>query len=595
MCGIVLAGSSQFLSQGEVSLFEKLVYHDTIRGSHSTGVYAGYSFSYPKQDQYVIYGKTAQPGPEFLESKTWDSISSQDYKNGTTVNKRFPYFLVGHNRYATMGAKTAENAHPFVSGKIMLVHNGTLSNQSLLPDWKDFEVDSANICHAIDKQGIDKTLQQLDGAFTLVWYNDEEKTLNIIRNEERPFHLARTSGGSWFGASEEEMLMWIIQRDDKYSIAKSSPKIVEHFECEVGVQYVFDVGGGRFSLVDQIKHNLPTFTRGYYRYGSYSGWDDLDDDDYSYNYPYGSNNFQGKGTSGTTTAKTNVTNLPVAQRSNEEKIEEILKEGGIPNARIGSKLWFVSEGFELYPSGTGRGRLFGKIDKHDKEVLVTCHAFDEKEFELEAFYQAEVISVYKLNGVVNLIVKNATTNPPEDMTVDFSDTVVMEDCEVYTKDDWDKSSAKYCVDCNTAIPFDEAELASVKCAGYICQQCKDEATMADIDSKLVEEEDAGVDDAPFRLGTFICRNCGEEKEEDEESSQLPGSCCSCHYQFFERGEAGVGGLIEQTKELDNGEVVTKKQWEAMNTCSHCNTRVSFESAEYCLIEQGHLLCINCYI
>lgn len=591
MCGIVLAGCSQFLSATELSMFEKLVYHDTIRGSHSTGVYAGYNFSYPKSEQYVIYGKTAQTGPDFLESKTWDSVKSQDYKsaNNTTM-KRLPYFLVGHNRYATMGAKTSENAHPFISGNILLVHNGTLSDQSLLPDWKDFEVDSANICHAINKQGIEKTIQQLDGAFTLVWYDDGDKTLNIIRNEERPFHLARTTLNTWYGASEEEMLMWLLKRDDKYSIAKSSPKIAEHFECEVGVQYVFDVANGKFDLARQIKHELPTFSRRYYR--GYSAWMDDDDDDYGYGVnrlgytPPGANNFEGKGRSGSATAGVNAS---AHQKSTTEVKKELFEEAGLPNLTLGDSIWFLSKSFEAYPSKSGRGRMDGIIDKHDKEIKVMCHALMDTDYIAETYYKGELISIYKQDGVINLIVKEATHSPEDE---DISDLVVTEDSQIYSREDWESEGRNMCANCSTLIPFEEAEHASITSQGYVCQSCKDEIMMADIDRSISEEAES--DDAPFQLDTFICNQCGEEHEADSESSIAPSTCNSCYYSFFDQS-GDNSNIVPITKELDSGEVVTKAKWLTMNTCSHCGEKVPFSNAEYCLIDNGKLECINCYL
>lgn len=588
MCGIVLAGCAKTLAQTEVALFEKLVYHDTIRGSHSTGVFAGYKFETGNKEQYVIYGKTAQTGPDFLESKTWKSVKTQDYASATnTVLKRSPYFLVGHNRYATMGAKTSQNAHPFVSGDVTLVHNGTLTNQSLLPDHTKFEVDSANICHAINKQGIEETLKQLDGAFTLVWYDDRDKTLNIIRNEERPFHLARTELDTWYGASEEEMLMWLLKREDKYSLYRSSPKIEEHFECEVGVQYVFDVSDGNFDLVERIKHELPKFEPKYL-----GGYGSFYDDDYSYTSYYGKstsphsrnegNNYAGKGVSGNAAAKTSVTRTTI-----EDAKEALFKEAGLEEYQIGDSIWFLSTGFETYPSRSGRGRMDGFIDKHDKDVKIMCHGMYKDDYEEQAYYYGEIISIYKVNDVVNLIVKDATYTPDQ-----YEDAVVTADHKVYNKAEWESKGTNLCLDCLTKIPFDEAEDAVPWKGSYICRQCNEEIKMADVDSGFVEE--AEEEDAPFRDETFHCMQCGELCNFEEESSLSFGICNTCYYSTYEH-TVPQNNVVAITKELDNGEVVTESQWNKINTCTSCKTKVSFKDAEYCLIENNDLICLNCYL
>lgn len=255
MCGIVFMGT-RVPGIRDIEFFENLLYMDTIRGPHSTGVAAMFKHGYGK-DLTVssTIRKAAITGPEFLATSLWEDVSERRTpgftKNSFTIER--PFLLLGHNRWATRGAVNARNAHPFRCGHIILVHNGTLTNQALLPDHENYEVDSENIAHAISTIGAAETIQKLNGAFTLAWINEQDKTFNIIRNKERPFHLAETSSGDWFGASEENMLMWILNR------GKIPPTIKRHFECEVGVQYVFDISLGTCVFKEEIKHELPTF------------------------------------------------------------------------------------------------------------------------------------------------------------------------------------------------------------------------------------------------------------------------------------------------------------------------------------------------
>lgn len=389
MCGIVLVGSSQFISFQEKGLFENLLYMDVIRGVHGTGVIAGYNFP-EKAENYAIMGKSGTPAVDFLRSDKWKHVSEQGYSNSFgTVFKKQPYFMVGHNRHATRGAKTEENSHPFVHGDVTLVHNGTITNQSRLPDHTKFEVDSNNICYSINKLGAAETIQNLQGAYTLIWHDNRDKTLNIIRNSERPFHLAKTTTGTWFGASEEEMLMWILQRDDKYSFSKSSPKIEKHFECEVGTQYVFDVSGGSFYLKEEIKHTLPVFPAPVY--SGYSSWG-YDKDDYDYDYMRTRNRRQ-------TTQKSHV-----FVNSNELITQAKIKE------KVGERITFEGLEFNPYPGKPSQGRLGGWIPELEEFVEVQSHVFEASEFKEGQQYSGVIVSAYAMNGVKTLIVKEVLTD-----------------------------------------------------------------------------------------------------------------------------------------------------------------------------------------
>jgi hypothetical protein len=129
--------------------------------------------------------------------------------------------LLGHNRYATQGAIDDNNAHPFTYGNVTLAHNGTLSDQTTLPDHKDFEVDSENIAYAMGlADNPEEVISKLIGAFALSWWNDHTREYYLVRNEERPLWVAKSDlKDTYYYASERHMLEAILSRNNiKYTI-----------------------------------------------------------------------------------------------------------------------------------------------------------------------------------------------------------------------------------------------------------------------------------------------------------------------------------------------------------------------------------------
>ncbi len=174
---------------------------NAVRGPHSTGV-AGV-----KYDGSVDTVKKTVLPHELFGYKPFDSLVC-DYNRVNNV-------LIGHNRYATKGAVNNINAHPFTIEGITGAHNGTLRDQSLLPDSKKFDVDSENIIHSIDHQGIEETMAKINGSMALSYWDDSDGSLNLIRNAERPLcYTLSEDGCTVYWASEDLMLQWVLQRND---------------------------------------------------------------------------------------------------------------------------------------------------------------------------------------------------------------------------------------------------------------------------------------------------------------------------------------------------------------------------------------------
>jgi glucosamine 6-phosphate synthetase-like amidotransferase/phosphosugar isomerase protein len=199
MCGIVGVISDYNLSLTERTILRWLSLLDQIRGEHSTGYF------FMKADSTSSYIKR-----EGLPHELWQDPAAEPYVTKKGVFKAGDLrILVGHNRFATKGVVNTRNAHPFLVGPIMGVHNGTvLSGLNKLPDHNRFEVDSEAVFNAIGQGwSLDQINKDLNISFALAWIDRSKNTFNIANNGERPLHTVTSkAGATMFFASEAWML-----------------------------------------------------------------------------------------------------------------------------------------------------------------------------------------------------------------------------------------------------------------------------------------------------------------------------------------------------------------------------------------------------
>jgi predicted glutamine amidotransferase len=208
MCGLVgFVGShtSNPYPAKRGDWFEQALFADTFRGPDSTGV-----FTVSEKGQ-VYSAKKAMWAPDFISTRAYRSIK------GTFADAQM---IIGHNRKATQGKVNQSNAHPFTVGHITLVHNGSLSaswRTDLSVTNKGFEVDSQAIAYALSIAPAEEVIPKIRGAFALIWWDDKAKTLNIVRNDERPLYIAypKDRREEYFMlASEGEMITWLAERNN---------------------------------------------------------------------------------------------------------------------------------------------------------------------------------------------------------------------------------------------------------------------------------------------------------------------------------------------------------------------------------------------
>lgn len=223
MCGIIGFVTEETGHEG-VATRRKFMHHgliiDTLRGDDSTGV-----FYRPKGETgsgkvlpTAGWCKAVDDGYRFVKSKAYKACAGD-------VDKY--WFMFGHNRAATVGAVTVDGAHPFQEGPITLIHNGTLHSTYDLPQSQHklgVDVDSHALCHNLalvePEEAAEKVIGKIDGAFALVWHDARNDTLNIIRNDERPLHVAKEyKGRTLYFTSEAAQLHYL---EDKLNLAFES-------------------------------------------------------------------------------------------------------------------------------------------------------------------------------------------------------------------------------------------------------------------------------------------------------------------------------------------------------------------------------------
>lgn len=244
MCGIVgiISKSKHGFSADERDAFIDGLFIDALRGTDGTGV------MYGRGNGETVIMKEASPAWEFLSKPEAKTIGQELFSNGR--------WAFGHNRAATRGSKKDENSHPFiVDNHIVLLQNGTYVGDH--KHHKDTEVDTEAIAHVIAEHPgkLEEALQKINAAYVLVWWNDKEKSLNIIRNQERPLWYGNTEDGTTLFFSEWGIMFAAADRNN--ILIKGAPK-----EVPVATHVKFDFSAGPREEYKIVKTKLDITYKG---------------------------------------------------------------------------------------------------------------------------------------------------------------------------------------------------------------------------------------------------------------------------------------------------------------------------------------------
>lgn len=246
MCGLV--GIFGNLNYKHPDIFKDALYINALRGPHSTGV------AFISIDKPPVVLKEMGP-PTVL-------FSNEEFR--PNLNKYMSLIgFMGHNRWATQGAVKVENAHPFTHGHITLCHNGTLTRlermRGLTMPYMFFDTDSETICHALSRTSIEEVWYNLYGAAVLVYWDDNEKSLNFISNGERPFHFITATNKhtknveTIYWASES----WMMEACMDRHLTENQEKLVEHDMFKPKVNTLLSVTMASSTTINITARDIP--------------------------------------------------------------------------------------------------------------------------------------------------------------------------------------------------------------------------------------------------------------------------------------------------------------------------------------------------
>ncbi len=192
---------------------------------------------------------------------------------------------IGHTRWATHGAPTERNAHPHMSAKVSVVHNGIIENfrdlrEELGRDGYEFasDTDTETIVHHITrnldrgltpKEAVRDTLGHLQGAFALAIIFAGHDDLMIGARQGSPLAIGHGEGEMYLGSDAIALAPftdaitylddgdWTVLHRDRLEIFDKSGAAVERpMIRSVASALLVDKGNHRHFMLKEI-HEQP--------------------------------------------------------------------------------------------------------------------------------------------------------------------------------------------------------------------------------------------------------------------------------------------------------------------------------------------------
>lgn len=201
MCGLYGMMGPEFTVQ-DLGFINNLAYVSGLRGLDSAGLLQGIV----RKNNHPRWPKTTYTVEKvngdisyFMWYHSTAKEGDREILNSVTDN-----FMAGHNRYATRGKVSLDNAHPFEIDNIVGMHNGTLKNTKYSHPNK---TDSQLLFEDISERGLSTVLKELN--------SDDHYAVVVFEPKTGIFHFARNDGRPLFFAinKERKVLYWASERD----------------------------------------------------------------------------------------------------------------------------------------------------------------------------------------------------------------------------------------------------------------------------------------------------------------------------------------------------------------------------------------------
>ena len=182
MCGLFGAITSHNFTLTELETLTELGVVSTIRGQDSTGV--------------ATVQRAKKGRLEIKQKHTLDVPAAFMYDKATQTMMKDKFLVMGHARAATYGAVNLTNAHPIHEGRFIGCHNGSIWHYAPPKVDEHKLTDSRLLYRAMHAEGTIAALKKVgtSGAYALTYIDTHQRTLNLIRNKERPLFLMHTKG-----------------------------------------------------------------------------------------------------------------------------------------------------------------------------------------------------------------------------------------------------------------------------------------------------------------------------------------------------------------------------------------------------------------